>query len=570
MELSSELAHANTVLLQTTMGAVAVTEQAIINEAHERGLVVPSRRSRDELGNTQAAGAYVAYPKKGLHDWIGSIDINSLYPSAIRALNMGNETIVGQLRPDYTNTHVKDSMAAKKSFADAWEGMFGSIEYELVMAQDIDKEIVLEWENGSHDVLTGKEIYKMIFLEGKPWMLSANGTIFNSEVEGVVPGLLARWYRERQDIQKVKAGASTPEEKAFWDKRQLVKKINLNSLYGAILNPGCRFFDKRIGQSTTLCGRAIAKHMDAYVNECLTGEYDHRGKTIIYGDTDSAYFSAWPVLKDKVEKGELEWNKDVAIKLYDQIADQVNVSFPEFMKKAFNCPRDNGEIIVGGREMVATKGLFITKKRYAVLIYDMEGYRTDTGDSPGKIKAMGLDLKRSDTPKIVQDFLSDILQGVLTGLGRDETLEKVKLFKEEFMLRPGWEKGSPRRANNMTKFQALEERLGRANMPGHVRASMNWNRLRKMNSDRYSAEIKDGAKVIVCKLKANPLGYTSVAYPTDEPHLPQWFKDLPFDDGAMESTVIDSKINNLLDVLEWNLTLDSNTTTKFNDLFSFE
>ena len=79
MALSSELAHANTVLLQTTMGAVAVTEQAIINEAHERGLVVPSRKSREELGNTQAAGAYVAYPKKGLHDWIGSIDINSLY-----------------------------------------------------------------------------------------------------------------------------------------------------------------------------------------------------------------------------------------------------------------------------------------------------------------------------------------------------------------------------------------------------------------------------------------------------------------------------------------------------------
>jgi hypothetical protein len=310
--------------------------------------------------------------------------------------------------------------------------------------------------------------------------------------------------------------------------------------------------------------------MDAYVNECLTGEYDHRGETIIYGDTDSAYFSAWPVLKDKVEKGELEWNKDVAIKLYDQISDQVNVSFPEFMKKAFNCPRDNGKIIVGGREMVATKGLFITKKRYAVLIYDMEGYRTDTGDSPGKIKAMGLDLKRSDTPKIVQDFLSDVLQGVLTGFGRDETLEKVKLFKEEFMLRPAWDKGSPRRANNMTKFQALEERLGRANMPGHVRASMNWNRLRKMNSDRYSAEIKDGAKVIVCKLKTNPLGYTSVAYPVDEPHLPKWFKELPFDDGAMESTVIDSKINNLLDVLDWNLTLDSNTTTKFNDLFSFE
>jgi DNA polymerase elongation subunit (family B) len=569
MELSSELAHSNTVLLQTTMGAVAVTEQAIINEAHERGLVVPSRKSRDELGNTQAAGAYVAYPQKGLHDWIGSIDINSLYPSAIRALNMGNETIVGQLRPDYTDRHVKDSMADKKSFADSWEGMFGSIEYELVMSQDIEKEIVLEWENGSHDIMSGKEIYKLIFLSKKPWMLSANGTIFNSQIEGVVPGLLARWYRERQDIQKVKASATTPEEKQFWDKRQLVKKINLNSLYGAILNPGCRFFDKRIGQSTTLCGRSIAKHMDAYVNECLTGVYDHRGETIIYGDTDSAYFSAWPVLKERVEKGELEWNKDTCTALYDSISDKVNESFPGFMKKAFNAPRENGEIIVGGREVCATKGLFITKKRYALLIYDNEGYRTDK-DSPGKIKAMGLDLKRSDTPKIVQDFLSNILTGVLTGDDRDTALEKVKLFKEEFMQKQGWEKGSPRRANNMTKFQALEQRQGRANMPGHVRASMNWNRLRKMNSDRYSTEIKDGHKVIVCKMKANPLGYTSVAYPVDEPHLPQWFKELPFDDSAMESTVIDSKINNLLDVLGWDLTLDSNTNTKFNDLFSFE
>lgn len=58
-------------------------------------------------------------------------------------------------------------------------------------------------------------------------------------------------------------------------------------MYGAILNPGCRFFDKRIGQSTTLTGRQIAKHMASKVNEIITGEYDHVGKSIIYGDTDS-------------------------------------------------------------------------------------------------------------------------------------------------------------------------------------------------------------------------------------------------------------------------------------------
>jgi DNA polymerase elongation subunit (family B) len=78
LDLANTLAHENTVLLQTTMGAVAVTEQAIINEAHERGMVVPNRKERYTDEDTQAAGAYVAYPKKGIHEYIGSIDINSL------------------------------------------------------------------------------------------------------------------------------------------------------------------------------------------------------------------------------------------------------------------------------------------------------------------------------------------------------------------------------------------------------------------------------------------------------------------------------------------------------------
>ena len=566
-DLSNELAHSNTVLIQTTMGAVAVTEQAIINEAHEQGFVVPDRRKHE--GNTAAAGAYVAYPKKGLHDWIGAIDINSLYPSAIRALNMDPATIVGQLRPDYNDAHVNEAMGNKKSFAEAWEGKFGSTEYQMVMDQDKVDEIVVEWENMPNEILTGAEIYKKIFLNGNKWVLSANGTIFTHETKGIIPGLLERWYKERQDIQKVKLAAKSPEEKAFWDKRQLVKKINLNSLYGAILNPGCRFFDKRIGQSTTLTGRTIAKFMSAKVNEIITGEFDHRGDSIIYGDTDSVYFSAWPVVKDAVEKKEMEWDKDICVKLYDNISEQINEEFPKHMKEAFNCPRANGEIIQGGREIVAIKGLYITKKRYACLIYDLEGSRLDR-NGPGKVKAMGLDLKRSDTPKIIQDFLSDILLGVLTGDERVVVIDKIRNFKQDFKHRPAWEKGSPKRCNNLTKFTEAERREGKTNMPGHVRASMNWNTLCRMNHDKYSEAIMDGQKVIVCKLKPNPLGFVSVAYPTDQLHLPQWFKELPFNDAEMENTVISNKVENLLGVLKWDLVSDTDTSTTFDSLFDFE
>jgi DNA polymerase elongation subunit (family B) len=345
IELSSELAHDNTVLLQTTMGAVAVTEQAIINLSHKLGLVVPDRkvvsedrrgriwlaqhqidnkainfgqwsqklieqgaeldetnrlyitkntyaRNRDfwseHLPNAAAAGAFVADPKRGLHDWIGAIDINSLYPSVIRALNMSPETIIGQLRPSHTESYLLGKMQKEKcTLTKAWEGLFGTLEYTSVINQEIGTEIIVDWEDGRSEVRSAAEIYKMIYDSYKPWVLSANGTIFTIDQKGIIPELLRLWFEERKELQAKKKTATDNKEKAFWDKRQLVKKINLNSLYGAILNPGCRFNDMRIGQSTTLTGRCITRHMGSRINQTLTTDYSLNGDCIIYGDTDS-------------------------------------------------------------------------------------------------------------------------------------------------------------------------------------------------------------------------------------------------------------------------------------------
>jgi DNA polymerase elongation subunit (family B) len=569
IDLANTLAHENTVLLQTTMGAVAVTEQAIINEAHHRGFVVPNRRREEPI---QAAGAYVAYPKEGIHDWIGSLDINSLYPSAIRALNMGPETIVGQLRPIVTDDFISLQIAKGKSFAAAWEGLFGTFEYTAVMNEEIGTDITVDWENGDTNVLSAAEVYRLVFESNQPWVLSANGTIFSVEKEGVIPGLLKRWYAERKEMQaklKDAINAGNKIEEEYWDKRQLVKKINLNSLYGAILNPGCRFFDKRIGQSTTLVGRQIAKHMAAKVNEIITGDYNHTGKAIIYGDTDSCYFSAYNTLRADIDKGLIPWSKENITQLYDQIGDEVNGTFQQFMLDAFHCPKSRGEVIKAGREIVGSKSLFITKKRYAVLVYDKEGKRKDTNGKNGEIKAMGLDLKRSDTPEFIQDFLSNVLTMVLAGESEDDVLDYITEFRLLFKARPGWEKGSPKRANNITTYANKEDKQGKVNMPGHVRASLNWNTLKRMYGDKYSMAITDGAKVIVCKLKQNPLGFTSVAYPVDELRLPQWFKDLPFDHNEMEQTIIDNKLDNLIGILNWKLVNTSDKNT-FNNLFDFD
>lgn len=605
IELSNALAHENGVLLNTTMGSVLLIDNAITNEAHDLGMLIPARQrsapeptSSDLEGDGEPqgiVGAYVADPVRGIHQWIGGVDINSLYPSAIRSLNMSKETVVGQIRPIQTDRLISRRIKEeKKSFADAWNEQFGTLEYN----QLINREMVMltvDFEDGNTVELTADELYQWIFENtNRQLIVSANGTIFDASKAGVVPGLLARWYSERKEYQKkAKEYAKLADEETdidkkeelrkqaeFWDRRQLIKKVGLNSLYGAIGNGASAWFDARIAQSTTLAGRCIVRHMGAKINEIIAGDYNYKGAAIIYGDTDSVYFSAHPVMSKLEEFKDFSWSKEDVVSLYDQIADLTNQSFPDFMRASFNVPQDRS-VIKAGRELVATRGLFITKKRYAVLIYDKEGKRKDVDGRPGEIKAMGLDLKRSDTPKPVQDFLNTVLIAVLNDAHKDQVFDMIRDFRKEFASWPSWAKGSPKRVNNLTHYGAVkrsQESAGdvfggknngaKKTIPGHVVAAINWNNLRHIHSDTGSMKIEDGAKIIVCKLRSNPLGLTSVGYPVDQLILPDWFKTLPFDDELMSETLITKKVENLLGVLGWDLN-EARNNESFDQLFSF-
>ena len=584
LDLANALAHENTVLLPTVMGSVAMIEMAIMNEAHERGLVVPDKKRKDSHNDEQqAAGAYVATPKRGMHEWVGAVDINSLYPSAIRAINMAPETIIAQVRQTLTDKYMKERglelAKEKKHYKDGddavvgailWENLFGSLEYTAIMNQERGTILTVDYEDGRSVEMSAAEIWKMIFDSHKPWMISANGTIFTYEKEGVIPGLLTRWYTERKSIQKQAKESYGTDMYEYYDKRQLVRKILLNSAYGALLNEHCRFYDKRIGQSVTLSGRQIVKHMMSQINLVVAGEYTHTGPAIVYGDTDSCYFTAYPIYKEMIDKGEMKWDKDACIEIYDAIAEEANNSFPAFLEKAFHAPRKNGEIIKAGRELIGDRTIFITKKRYAINIFDKEGKRKDKDGQLGDIKAMGLDLKRADTPKYIQEFLMNVLEMVIQqGKGRDEVISIIKEFKRNLSEQDSWTKGSPKSVNNLTKHTTTWEKTGKCGV-GHAMAAINWNYLRRLNGDNYSMKIVDGMKIVVCKLKPNPLNMTSVAYPTDELRLPDWFKELPFDDNEMERTLVDEKIENLLGVLGWDLRDNTDTKSTFDDLFSFE
>lgn len=577
IELANILAHENCVTFDATLGSVQIIDQGITIFAHRNGLRVPDKKYSEN--DSKIAGAYVADPKKGLHDWIGSVDINSLYPSTIRALNMSAETLVAQIRQDHTKKMIQDTLnkGVRYTLADAWNNKFMSVEAEMVHAKT-DDELIVDFSDGTSETLTAREIYEWIFNTVSNLAMSSNGTIFRQDITGIIPGILADWYSDRKKLKKKcaeleKEGSNeTNEQKKslliekskYYDKLQHIKKIQLNSLYGAITSANSRFSDQRIGQSTTLSGRTITKHMIAKANEILVGDYNYQGKSIVYGDTDSAYVSIESLL-DQIEDDDFKMDKEKFADLCDSMAEEINNNFPEFAHKQFNIPIDKGEIIKCEREICGTKGFFVKKKRYAILYYDKEGKRVDD-DGLGNLKIMGMETQRSDTSKYMQTHLKSILLKVLQGQTEEDLIDDVRELRKEIRSLDPWEKGAPKGANNITHYGSVLKKGGKATIPGHVRAALNWNKLKKANMDNYSLDIVDGQKIVVCYLRENPLKMKSIAYPVDQPHLPQWFKELPFDESLMEEKMLDKKIDNLIGILDFDLSgskISSNLANKF-------
>lgn len=617
------LAHQESIPILTTLGTVSLVETAIINEIHRQQQVVFNKKEVLE-GGTGAAGAWVQDPVVGLHEEIGCSDFNSLYPSTLRSLNMSPETILGQVRQTYTDAFIQDRInkqtEKEPNYAEAWHPLFGSIEYQYIFDKDSEHELIIDLEDGTTLTGTGIEFYNMIFGPESNIVISANGTLFDRSTQGIIPKVLTKWYSERKlfkrasgDCKQLSGTAALENEQGYtteemnktydgvnrfkwfaehepsmkleqrengkwysinsdlamdrykyYDLTQYIRKILLNSLYGALLNNKCRFYDKRLGQSTTLTGRNMAKHLASTINKVVTGVYDHKGGAVVYGDTDSVYFSA---KKPFIDAGvEFDWNdRDAIIELYKTIGSEVGKTFPQFMCDAFNTGMERGKIIDADLEMIGSRGLFLKKKRYGILKYWEDGFRLDVNGKPGKLKAMGVEIKRSDTPKYIQVFLEDMFISLLVGSSEVELKAKVLKFKSTFIDKEPWTKGMPKTIKNLTNKTEEYNRTGKCSV-GHVMAAINWNRLVKLENDNTVPSISDGSKAIVCQLKTNVYNIKTIAYPIElMDKLPQWYKNLPFDVDSMEKAVLEQKLDNLFGVLKLDLGINENANTTFSN-----
>ena len=361
------------------------------------------------------------------------------------------------------------------------------------------------------------------------------------------------------------------EESNFYDLKQYVTKIESNSSYGALLNTASTFYDFRLGNSITMTGRMVWKHLASKANELLDGEYNYQGKGVVTGDTDSVYMSINTTNFRKMYPN-FDYSKDNLSKFSDEIGYKINDTFPKYNIDMFHCTEKASHIHDASREIVASRALVCGKKRYAMLVFDEDGKRTDLHGKPGKIKVQGIQVKRSDTPILIRNLLKDMLQSILVDGSKEKLYEILKEFgKTKWSQLEPWEKGRPKACNKLKFYTDEYNKTGKCSV-GQVMASINWNKLIDANNDKTSPKIVDGDKVIVCSLNPNnAYGMKSIAYPLDLNILPKWFKDLPFSEQDMEDSIIDTTLDTVFKAVNWKLRLSDamRTNDDINDFITF-
>ncbi len=324
----------------------------------------------------------------------------------------------------------------------------------------------------------------------------------------------------------------------YYDQLQYIFKIKLNSLYGALLNKHFRFYDDRLGESTTGTGRAILKFQCSKVNELLAGKYDDLGDAILYGDTDSSYFACM----HNIDYKSMSYDEqlEMAVERADTISDQVNEAYPDFMVDAFLCTPEFKSMVKCAREVVAPRGIFVTPKRYVLWLADKDGKRVD------ELKVMGLDTKKTILPKYIQDALNDFIERYLKGEQWDELAVDIVAFKDKIIQQSVIELGLPKGVNKLELYKSALDLDPNTRVPGHVRAAILYNQMLEDNNDRVSMQITSGMKIKVFYLR-RPIGkFKSIAFPVDEERVPEWFLQLNIDKELQVQKLVDNPLLNIL------------------------
>jgi DNA polymerase elongation subunit (family B) len=363
--------------------------------------------------------------------------------------------------------------------------------------------------------VTRDELLKLI--QNEMLTISTNGILYTNKKRGIIPEVLEVWFTQRTEFKNLMKKYTTEGNTKladFYNRRQHIQKIFLNSLYGVLGLPIFRFFDIDNALAVTASGQDVIKNSAGFVNNLYVNQLRkradesdsdyHEQDYCIYIDTDSLYFSATQMFTNQETDEE---KKVFTIKLARTVESMLNSYYNTFASQFFFC--ENHKFIIKG-ESIAKTGVWIAKKRYALdKVYDLE-----TNETVNKIKVTGLDAVRSSFPTAFRNFMNEFMKDVLYKTDRSIVDNKVLEFKKNLSSQPFINIARNISVKKLSKFDDKKSSISsfKKGTPIHVKAAIAYNRLiTYYGLDKKYERIEDGAKVKYVYLKDNPLKLDSLA-----------------------------------------------------------
>lgn len=526
IELGLTLAYDTKTNFEDIFAQTRMWDALIYNYLLDKNIIVPPKEKKHK--SSAFEGAYVKVPQVGLHHYVASFDLNSLYPHLMMQYSISPETLVET--SDYTP--------------------------EM-------REIIM---NGvSVDKLLNKEVDTSKL---KNVTITPNGQFFRTDKQGFLPKMLEEMYVDRSKFKKMMIQAKKDYEVetdlnkkkelknkiARYDNLQLAKKVSLNSAYGALGSQYFRFYDLRMALAVTLAGqlsiRWIEKKLNDYLNKLLKTDEDY----VIASDTDSIYLRLGPLV-NKVYSEKTDINQ--IITFMDRVCeDKIQPYIDESYQELASYVHAYAQKMQMKREALANKGIWTAKKRYILNIYNNEGVQY----KEPQMKVMGLEMIKSSTPAAIREKMKQSIKIMING-SEEDIHNFIEDFRVEFKKLPPEDISFPRGVNGLKEYSDSAT-LYKKGTPIHVKGAILYNHyLKQKNLTKTYPLIQEGEKLKFTYLKQpNPFKDMVISFPS---RLPKEFElqdyvdyDMQFDKAFLEPIKV------ILDCMNW-------STEKKNSLESF-
>jgi len=498
-----------------TFTSVRSWDMYIHNELLSKKIVIPQFNPSERDKENPIEGAYVKDPQVGMHKWVVSFDLNSLYPHLIMQYNISPETYVGQIA----------SLNTKEGVDKILNGALNdpSIRHEM-KAQNIT--------------------------------IAATGCMFDKDYQGFLPQMMQRLYddRVRYKNQMIEAKKKYEKENTYELEKeiarchnmQLAKKIQLNSVYGALGNKFFRWFDAKLAESITKSGqlsiRWIENRINEYFNKVLkTNNEDY----VIAVDTDSMYIKLDNFVKATC-KGK---SNDQIVKYLDKVCNDV---LEPFIDKCY----EELSVYVNAydqkmkmkREAIADKGIWTAKKRYILNVYNNEGVQY----SEPKLKIMGIEAVRTSTPAVVRDSIKKALHLIMTSTESD-LQSFIASERDRFKELPFEDVAFPRGCKELDKWieRSNSSKIYKTGTPIHVKGAIIYNHLlNKLKLTNKYEEVRKGEKIKFSYLRTpNILNEHVISVPGKLPPELNLHSIIDYDTQFDKSFL--EPLRTILDVIGW-------------------